>query len=80
MVNDQHCYFIKLSKNKGIEIEWFVDTQWVNYFNLNIRIDRHVDHAGIEFSIELFGITKTVKFYDFRHWDNDNNCWENCKL
>lgn len=70
------CFFVKLTKNKGIEIECVKDIKWINYFNFNMAINRRVDHAGMEVLIEICGIIFNAKFYDFRHWDSDNECWE----
>ena len=78
--NFQRCFFIKLSKNKGIETEIIIDKNWIKWFHFSFTADRHTDHSGIEFSIEIMRLIFNTKFYDFRHWDNENNCWETYKL
>ncbi len=34
------------------------------------------DHAGVNVEIGLFGYSADFTFYDDRHWDNENNCYE----
>jgi hypothetical protein len=34
------------------------------------------DHAGFSLEIELFGWSIEYSFYDNRHWDYENGCWE----
>jgi hypothetical protein len=34
------------------------------------------DHAGSGLEIELLGWSIDYRFYDDRHWDYKNNCWE----
>lgn len=34
------------------------------------------DHAGFGFDFELFGWNIYYMFYDDRHWDYKNGCWE----
>jgi hypothetical protein len=34
------------------------------------------DHAGFSLEIELFGWGIDYRFYDNRHWDYENGCWE----
>jgi hypothetical protein len=34
------------------------------------------DHAGWNFEIGLFGGIFVLSYYDTRHWDYENNCWE----
>ena len=34
------------------------------------------DHAGIEIWVGLFGYALQFRFYDNRHWDSKNNCYE----
>jgi hypothetical protein len=41
-------------------------------FDFNMR----QDHAGSGLEIELFGLSIEYRFYDCRHWDYKNGCWE----
>lgn len=64
-----------LSKNKHIEIETF----YSNYHFFNFELDAvpyGKDHAGARLMINLFGWELEVHFYDKRHWDYQNWCWE----
>jgi hypothetical protein len=41
-------------------------------FDFSIR----QDHAGFGFDISIFGWGIDYRFYDDRHWDYENGCWE----
>lgn len=34
------------------------------------------DHAGVNLELGLFGYEIHFTFYDHRHWNYKNNCWE----
>lgn len=34
------------------------------------------DHAGFGFDFAILGWGIDFRFYDHRHWDYENNCWE----
>ena len=34
------------------------------------------DHAGLTVELGLFGYNIQAQYYDCRHWDHDNNCWQ----
>lgn len=67
----------RISQNKALEIElcrW--DYNWTLIgatFDLTIY---GTDHAGLNISFELWGMCFNFNFYDVRHWDYDNNKWE----
>lgn len=44
-------------------------------FTLDLRF-RGSHHAGPRFEIGVFGLWLAVTMHDERHWDYDNNCWE----
>lgn len=53
-----------------------------DYYIIGIELDfgyifKGQDHAGPEIAISLLGYTLSAQIYDRRHWDHDNNCWEN---
>ena len=41
-------------------------------FEFTIR----TDHAGFVLDLALLGWSIEFRFYDSRHWDHTNNCWE----
>jgi hypothetical protein len=53
-----------------------------NVYKTNIIIDFRIryiireDHAGLEIILGLLGWSVEYRFYDSRHWDYENNCWE----
>lgn len=67
-------FFKKISKNKNIEVECTTDT-W-NIFSFEFKIGYKEDHAGVSLEVSLLGTQIYFKFYDIRHWDYKNNCWE----
>ncbi len=53
------------------------------YFSSDVVIDLELDiawtgrdHAGLSFSVGLCGFVFEIQFYDSRHWDYENNKWE----
>ena len=65
-----------ITKNKSLEIQLDIGKAEWDLFRFVFECRRKGDHAGVNFSIELFerfyfGIT----FSDNRHWDYDNDCW-----
>jgi hypothetical protein len=60
-------------KNKVIELEVIKDVTLISFqFNWTIR----QSHAGLELEAGLFGYCIQFNFYDSRHWDYINNCYE----
>lgn len=43
---------------------------------LNFKFTIRTDHAGFGFDFDLLGYGIDFRFYDHRHWDYENNCWE----
>lgn len=37
---------------------------------------RGSDHAGPHLDLTLFGFFLHMNLYDIRHWDYENDCWE----
>ena len=65
---------VKLSKNKTLELQSGTWQEW-SYFHFSIKWNRHTDHAGFDFDIEIFGLYFIFTVYDNRHWDDFNNCY-----
>lgn len=66
-----YCWFKKLSKHKGIEIQLTLEKGFASWFNISFNIRTKCDHAGCEYKIELFKfIYFHIYYYDFRHWDD----------
>ena len=64
-----------VTKNKAWEIEYCkYSLYWLEFdFLLSFRGS---DHAGPSLLIELFGHSFSFRIYDIRHWDYENNTWE----
>lgn len=73
----------QISKHKFLELE--VDTNsnsiknyYYNLFNLQISLNEKRDHGGFTFVFtpcRLFSLS--IRVYDHRHWDDDNDTWSN---
>jgi hypothetical protein len=63
----KYGFFIKLTKNKGIESEIIKLSDTL--FKICLKWTVNCDHAGVGFSFTLLGLEWYIKFYDFRHWD-----------
>ena len=60
------------------EFEISRDNKCWNFFDLFITLNGSgCDHAGFRFNLEIIGLSLNFKVYDSRHWDYENNCWEN---
>jgi len=60
------CLHGSFTRHKHWELEhtYYSDT----LLDFNFEISRHTDHAGIEFSIGIFGYSVAARIYDSRHW------------
>ena len=69
--------FGKLYKTKYWELEIRGPKFEPVMFNLHIRFDRKCDHTGFHFTFELVELFfVNFEIYDNRHWDYQNNRWE----
>lgn len=59
-------FFIQLSKNKNIEVEWA--SAWARWFWIEFGINSG-DHWGVEFYISILKVDLRFQFYDARHRD-----------
>jgi hypothetical protein len=46
-------------------------------FGFEFKIGFKEDHAGVRAALSLFGTEIYFHVYDTRHWDYQNNCWQN---
>lgn len=46
-------------------------------FRVYFSINGKCDHAGIFLIIRFFRYNINLNIHDNRHWDYENNCWEN---
>ncbi len=65
----------RLSKHKRVELQISkgVDTIIGAEFSI---MPLRTDHAGFSLGIDLLRCYIGITFYDHRHWDHENNCWE----
>lgn len=69
------CKCIQLTKHKFFEIEAICGSGalFSAYFHITVR----TDHAGVTSGLTILGVGGSISIYDNRHWDIDNNRWEN---
>ena len=65
----------KISKNKTLELQSGIWKYW-SYFDFRISADRHTDHAGFYFDIQIFGLYFIFQIYDNRHWNFEKDEWQ----
>lgn len=58
---------------KGLELNVYKTNTIVN---AELHISTRCDHAGLHLMLGLLGYEAELHFYDTRHWDHENNCWE----
>lgn len=68
---------IQLSKHKFLEYQ--LDRKFAtDPFDFHVWWDWKGDHAGPGFYFSIYKLFWfQIKIYDHRHWDYENNCWEN---
>lgn len=52
---------------------------YLNTFGIvgfHIKLSRECDHAGFYFSVILLGLNLMFDFYDTRHWNYENDCFQ----
>jgi hypothetical protein len=69
-----YCKHFMLSKNKNLEINFYKNSNIVKFSLDFFPIGR--DHTPIEIGFGLFSYEIEFSFYDKRHWDDDNNKYE----
>ena len=70
-----HSKYFSLFKNKYFEFQ--VDKmEKIDYFNIHLKWTRKVNHAGISFYFEVFGLFLSAEIYDNRHWNYKEDSWE----
>lgn len=65
---------IKLFYHKFFEFEIIYHSKTILEFNLSFTTKR--DHSGFELILGLMGISISFKILDSRHWDYENDRWE----
>lgn len=57
-----------------------IQLSWSNYWDIveaSIDLDfKGQDHAGLKIDFKVLGLFFVFNIYDHRHWDYDNDCWE----
>lgn len=59
-------------KNKHWEVEIIKND---NILRLEFEVTTQQDHAGANIELGLFGYEAHFKFYDNRHWNNEEGRW-----
>jgi hypothetical protein len=65
----------QISENKHLEFETFYSNNYL--FQIEFKfLPYGEDHAGANLMLNLVGWEFEARFYDSRHWDYKNWCWE----
>ncbi len=67
--------FISISETKTFEWQLAHWSNW-NFFRHHLNWTRKRDHAGVEWEVEILGLTLTLNLQDNRHWDYEHDRWE----
>ena len=62
-----------LTKYKAVEANMY---RTATIIKLSLAYSIRRNHAGLQLEVGLFGYNFELHFYDTRHWDNKNKCWE----
>lgn len=77
MTNNTFCKDWSISKNKSFEIQFDFAQPEISWFEFLVSFRTRCDHAGFSFNFEIFTlIALYITFYDGRHWNYDEDCWE----
>jgi hypothetical protein len=68
---------IKLTQNKTLEIQLTFSNNLIT--GINIYKNIHSDHTPFSFEMSILGLTLIIIIYDHRHWDYENNKYEEYK-
>jgi len=71
-----HGSFFNIS-HKFWEIQLDRWNDWTSYFDFHLSFTRKTDHAGFRFGFDIIGFSFNLEIYDSRHWNYENNKWEN---
>jgi len=56
--------------------QMFISVNVFSLFSFHILKQWKTDHAGFEIGLKILGLDLEYKYYDTRHWDYDNDKWE----
>jgi hypothetical protein len=59
--------------NKFIELEIYKDS---SILSVNGNWTIRQSHSGLNIELGLFGYCFNFNFYDSRHWNDEDDCWE----
>jgi|ERR1035437_7331263 hypothetical protein len=64
-----------VAPHKVLELQIYGEPKFFTLLTLVFEIIEK-DHAGWSFEMGLLGGMFALSYYDTRHWDHENNCWE----
>lgn len=71
-----HPKYFPLLSNKYLEIQISKFKNDWSYFDFNLKWTRKTHHAGLKFHIEVLSYFFAVDIYDNRHWNYEEENWE----
>lgn len=78
--NKDATFDIKLTRNKSFsaQLSWW--PEHASDLNFRLNVSTKGDHAGVDFSWQVWYLMFCVNLYDNRHWDDENDRWEEPKV
>lgn len=73
-----HPKYFPLLRHKYLEFEVEKFRHDTSYFDFIVRWTKNIDHAGLKVHLEFFSYFLAVDIYDNRHWNYEEECWEDC--
>lgn len=65
-----------LFPHKYLDFDFYRSSDLIHF---SFSWEARKDHAGFEIDFGLFCYSAFLMFYDNRHWNSLENCWENYK-
>jgi len=72
-----HPKYFNLFSNKYFELQ-LDKMRESSYFDFHMKWTKNTHHAGPSIYLEAFGLFLAVDIYDNRHWNYEEECWEDC--
>ena len=70
ITQDDYFYWDKaITKNKAFSIQISRFRNFFTLIELEFRVSRCQDHAGVRLNFALLGLSFMFEFYDIRHWN-----------
>lgn len=73
-----HEKYFPVFKNKYFEFQLDRFKDGWSYFDFTVKWTKNIHHAGFKFHLELFSYFLAIDIYDNRHWNYEEEKWQDC--